>query len=559
MQPILHHLGFDLRKHALLLGAWSILVGIHVFLSGSGLVEKHAAPGADVSSLLNIFVAAVSFLPLLLVLIVVHADAPVDEDAFWVTRPVRGPALFVSKLLLVCSFFIVLPLAGELAILALRGAGAARVGMAVPEFLLVRGALVLVAFGAGSLAARLFQGMGFLGGLAIAVPGALIGMFLVLNTDAIPRGQHLFPSRLLVAGLLFGAGGLAAAGAMYWVRRQEMGMVILFPAAALGGCAAFFWPVDLIGFGAPREAAASMEDFRVTYDAGSPVQLTRHNQIGRGGQSALLSVEVETAGARRDGVARIMSVEAMFRPEADSRAPLSLTDSADFIPNRTGSFRAETREAVHRLFPGYEFGTGGASAPGDEGSTTIRFPGRLSGERLESFRESATCEVSLQGKAGWFALEVAGELPLREGARWTGRGEEVKITAIPSDPSRLRLVLETREIRQMFDRERLAVSRGSAPPWAFVVVHPGRMQAVEAHAEAVRGLPVFKGFSPLAGARLRFVLDLPTEPGRTPTAEDVGSWFAEGRLIILQPVFRGAVDWSVAPATHPLIDLHHSL
>jgi len=240
ISAMLHHFGHELRRHAPLLLAWCVLLGLHLFLSGSRFVEEQSAPGANGKGLIAIFVTAAVFLPFLLVPLIVQADAPLDENAFWATRPLRGTSLFGGKLLLVALFFVLLPLGVEMAILALRGGGS-RVWLAVPEFLFVRGAITCVAFAAATLARRLDHAVAILGCLVLLAVGCLLAFVSLGGADAMRFPRFLLPSRILLFGVLAAVGGLLAAWVLYRDRRVGWGAAITTVTVALATLAMIAW------------------------------------------------------------------------------------------------------------------------------------------------------------------------------------------------------------------------------------------------------------------------------------------------------------------------------
>jgi hypothetical protein len=538
---MLHQFTHELRRHAPMLFGWCVLLGLHLFLSGSRFVEAHSGPGSNGEGLIGLFVLVVVVLPLFFIPLVVQGDAPLDKQAFWVTRPLRGKTLFGAKLLLVGVFFILLPLGVEMAIIALRGGGS-RTWLVVPEFLFIRGAVACVAFGAGTLAPRMLHAVVALSGLVILSCICLLVFVLLGGAEFMRTPRSVMPSRVMLFGLLTATGGLCSAFAMYRTKHLRAGHLIAGSGVVAGVLALVAWPWDLLGH-ARNDAKAA-----ISYTVTGPARVTTYIQSPSGKQLAALTVPFAVSG-RPDSVAMpVLFAKTRFVPDNGRGRVLAARQAGTLDLMDEGA-----REAMRGLFPEYVFGS--ASNHSRSGaSNSVTFPRRFGGKDLEALRGSDAGEVTLEGASGWFTFEIAGELPLRKGAKWTDRGEVIEITRVGERRHGLDLAIATRELSQMFERERCAVASRNQRPWAFVVVNPVRKQAVWLQSNNVGSRPVLPGFSPLTGGMVHADVFFRSEFDESSSDSAGPAWLEEARLVIVRPVFQGVVPWDAGSATVPLQD-----
>ncbi|MEZ5299840.1 MAG: hypothetical protein R3F11_04110 [Verrucomicrobiales bacterium] len=121
-----HQFKTDLRCDARILAAWLGILAAHILVNGAGVIED--APGmlirSDVGKAQGFLWLAAALIPVFLTALPILRDAATDRDGFWLTRPIRERSLLGAKLLYVGTFCVALPLAADLAILLMRGAGA---------------------------------------------------------------------------------------------------------------------------------------------------------------------------------------------------------------------------------------------------------------------------------------------------------------------------------------------------------------------------------------------------------------------------------------------------
>ena len=235
---ILHLCRFDLRRFRVLI---AVLVGLELLRAIYVEWALHLAPLEGAASFrVDVGEAGTTLLDPILGLgfilataIIVQADHPSDDRAFWRSRPIPGHALAMAKLALFVGLFVVLPAAVNTVRLLAYGAPAASVFAAIVQLALAAAAIVPI----WALAILTRTLPRFL----LATGGLVIGLVLVINLLA-----NLFVSgpRMGVAigggfgidwpgdarlgwpvGLAFTAAGLALLVAHYWHRRTTVSAV----------------------------------------------------------------------------------------------------------------------------------------------------------------------------------------------------------------------------------------------------------------------------------------------------------------------------------------------
>ncbi len=535
-----HHFKHELRRHAPMLLCWCVLLGLHLFLSGGLLPGGDSLQDVPVMRLAMLFDVVAAILPLLFVPLIVQGDAPLDEHAFWTTRPVRGKTLFASKLLLVVLFFIVLPLGVEMAIIGLRGGGS-RMALMIPEFLLLRGTVTVLAFAAGTLAPRILHAVAVLLGFSFLAAACVLAFVLLGGADLMRTPRYVMPSRVLLFGVFASSGALLSALVMYRTQARRPAGLIVGSGVVLGILSLIAWPGDLLGFG--KGVAKSTLSYRVD----APLEVSTFVESRTGKQNGSVALPIAVAG-KPDAVALpVLFAKARIVP--DAKPGMTLVARSTGVLN---AMVAESRACAGALFPDYAFGAGRGHFLG-ETPDRISFFRRFEKAPLHALFESKGCDLTLEGSSGWFTFEIAGEIPLRKGAKWTDRGEAIRITRAAPQGDGFELAIETREFRLLFERERCAVGSSNSRPWGFVALHEGRKQAVWIHSDAYRSSRDSLGLSPLSGGLVTAHVVLHTEFGSPADPEAGQAWLDEARLMIIRPVFHGVVPWNAGPATVPLM------
>ena len=124
MTQALHIVRKDLKHLRWLLLVWVAMLAARVGFWSLGL---HPRGDVDYAFVLNNATALIGSLQMLMLAFVgarlIHAEAPVGWNAFWLTRPYSRPALIAAKLLLAAVVFVVMPLVADLVTMGVYHAG----------------------------------------------------------------------------------------------------------------------------------------------------------------------------------------------------------------------------------------------------------------------------------------------------------------------------------------------------------------------------------------------------------------------------------------------------
>jgi hypothetical protein len=178
-RSVAHLVRFDLRRARLLA---VLMVGLEIARAAFAEWTLHFAPVAIAARAFGAFGAeAVEFFDPILVVatalttaVIVQADLPTDDRAFWRTRPIAPLALAVSKLMVFALLFVAVPAVINAARLTAYGAPPSAAAAASFQILIDAGATVSLSW-ALALATRTLPRF------IAAAAAALVGGFLALG------------------------------------------------------------------------------------------------------------------------------------------------------------------------------------------------------------------------------------------------------------------------------------------------------------------------------------------------------------------------------------------
>ena len=260
MTQLAHLLRSDIRQFRWPLILWSALVAADTILMGArpGLaadVNVYARTGM-VAGLLWF---ALHIAMLLLVPIVVQAHPAVGTDAFWMTRPMRPSAIFMSKLVLLGVTTVLLSCAARLFLMLWNGVPAGE-ALLVTLDTAISGTAWLALLMAGAAVTLNLPRFALLCGAAVALL-ALVMTLLIMQSqtrdseatetltvmsahDALPPMDDPTPAVLFT--LCAAVAGFALAAVQYRTRRRIVSVPVAVGGLVLAVLAIPHWPVPLL-------------------------------------------------------------------------------------------------------------------------------------------------------------------------------------------------------------------------------------------------------------------------------------------------------------------------
>lgn len=469
MNRILHQLKKDLAQQRWALVGWATLLLVHLLLSGFQILRHVPNPDPSTEQFAGLVASWVVFLPMLFVILAVQSDTPVGTSAFWLTRPLRGPQMLAAKALFVVLLFVILPLAVEMVVLLLRGAGA-MTWLLVPEFSVVRLPVVLAAFALGAATQRFLHALtlaAIASGLAMVT--LILGAFIFFGGPGVDMAQPFAGSRGIAGFWALAATFAAVAVVQFLTRREGLGRCVFLAGIVGTMILQMFWPWDILGRSIQEEQ-------------GAPVQIDLHIEPA---SITLGSVQdSDRKGAPRRNVALRLEIEGGSVSAGQFLAPVS--SRSEFVNNRSTSlftglsaYWGMQRDSPYRLAlesiftqDGIELVSSSAKRWVEEGerSHVLAHSFELADRDFERLQPELE-ELRVTVDVGAFEFERAAELPLRDGAAWRDRGDRVEIVRVQSLNSILRIKIREQVLSQIF-APRNAYGRQNRHPWVLLLVDP---------------------------------------------------------------------------------------
>ncbi|MGI9240671.1 MAG: hypothetical protein ACR2RV_07715, partial [Verrucomicrobiales bacterium] len=151
-------------------------------------------------------------------------------------------------------------------------------------------------------------------------------------------------------------------------------------------------------------------------------------------------------------------------------------------------------------------------------------------------------ELRVNVDAGLFELERAGELPLREGARWSGGGDQLEIAELRWNGSNLQVKIRASVLSLIF-AERDAGGRQMADSAVLLLANQNTNSAIVMEPGQSYWRPRTAGWiSPFVRSEKMFDVNLQTQLGQSYTPESVGDWRNNSRLIIVRKQQLGRIS-----------------
>jgi len=486
---IRHLITTDLRRFRWLLAAWAGLVIAYAGLlwATPGFVHDRGRYDQLTTAILLLFFV-VHVVPLVLVPVIVQADAAVGSDVFWLTHPIPPRALLAAKAILLTAAVVVLPATLETAaMIASRVPAAEAVRIAI-DTLLAATVWLAVVMAASAITAT-FPRFALLCASAVVALAAWIivmtaitrnrmqGSVAMLSVGVSPLPLASDGTKALVLML-----GLVVAGsALLLVQYQRRQRLLSVPAggasAALAILLAGWWPWPLLTkAAAPPEAIARSAQLAATTASlwfPTPYAVLQPD-AWRAGRLTL-----HAAGIAPDWVAAVAM--------RDARVTLSdgtvvKTRSAGFLasPPIEGTDERPERVALRHLFAVDRL-VSPLPPQGENVVGMVVTPAEYQRLTPAAYHGEFALQLS--------RLEIAGIQPLRPGAAYDGGVYQLALKDVAAATSRfLRFnAIETRAT-SLFDP-------GPAESYTVYAVNRARSQAIQGTVGLLAEVNAFAGFS----------------------------------------------------------------
>lgn len=463
MSHILHQLKKDLAHQRWALCAWVTLLLIHLLVSGFQILRHVPNPQASTEQFAGIVASWVVFAPLLFVILAVQADTPAGTAGFWLTRPLRGSKMLAAKSLYIFLLFVILPLSVEMMILLLRGAGSA-VWLLLPEFSVVRLPVVLGAFALGVATSSFLQALALAAiGASVGIASMLLGSYLFSGGSGIDNRPAFAASRGIVALWSLAAVFATVVAVQLLTRREGLSRCLFAAGIAAAVLIQLVWPYDI--FNRPPRDRDALDPIEVHIDPTS------------------ISFDSFTAAPPRELPMRRVSVPieigcpnlepGKFLAPIASRVELVAPSSS--VLTGFSAYGVRPVDEHHRPALASIFSPRGIKivSPGDLGSHQqshlLTHDFAMGEDRFGRLRHDFG-QVRIAVDIGEFEFRSAGEIPLRDGAKWQERGDELEIVKVRAMQDSLRITVREQQLSLSFS-PRNAQGRRHSYPWVLVLAN----------------------------------------------------------------------------------------
>ena len=548
MNHILHQFKKDLAHQRWALVAWLTLLLIHLLVSGFQILRHVPNPQASTEQFAGIVASWVVFAPLLFVILAVQADTPAGTAGFWLTRPLRGAKMLAAKSLYIFLLFVILPLSVEMMILLLRGAGSA-VWLLLLEFSVVRLPVVLGAFALGVATSSFLQALALAAvGASVGIATMLLGSHLFSGGSGIDNRPAFSASRGIVALWSLAAVFAAVVVVQFLTRREGLSRCLFAAGIAAAMLIQLVWPFDIFNR-APRDRDA-LDPIEVHIDPTS------------------ISFDSFTAAPPRDLPIRKVSVPieigcpnlgpGRFLAPIASRVELvtpSSTSLTGFSAYGIRPVDEHHRPALESLFSprGIKI-----VSPGDLGyyqqSHLLNHDFAMGDDRFARLSRDLG-QVRVAVDIGEFEFRSAGEIPLRDGAKWQDRGDQLEIVKVKAMTDSLRLRVREQQLSLTFS-PRNAQGRRHSYPWVLVLANRESKTAILLNRNdspmRYRGV---SWLSPFLRGDETIEISLRQALGADFNAQSAAHWLLNSTLIIVRRDYLGSLRVEGSTNTSPIRQL----
>jgi hypothetical protein len=405
-----------------------------------------------------------------------------------------------------------------------------------PEFSVVRLPVVLAGFALGAATQRFLHAL-TLGaiGFGISILSLILGAYIFFGSLSSAMIQPFSGSRGIAGFWALAATFSAVVVVQFLVRREGLSRGLFLAGIVGATILQMIWPWDILNRSPQQDVRASSEvELRIAPASVSFGTVQNSSQrgiirrvslpieIGSGSLAAgkflaPVSSRMELVAATSSYSPRI-SRYGVNPTDQNYRAALESMFSPDGITLTSRGNRASVENRPQPLSHSFEM-------------DDVQFD-RLSRDLKE---------IRMVVDVGEFEFELAGELPLHDGAKWRAKGDELEIVHSRAVGKTLHFNIHEQQLSQMFSA-RNAHGRHRSYPWVLVLVNAETKIAILLN--RIQGPMRYRGttwISPFLRGEEKIDVYLRQTLGRDITPEAADRWLEDSTFVIVRRRYLGSV------------------
>ena len=252
MTLLWHLIAADLRRHHLVLIAWLVVIAATATLEAvTPMLASNVSVGVSISLLASLLWLTEWLLMVFVVALVIQTHPLVGSNAFWMTRPIRPGMLQASKMAMLATFMVGVPMIAGVVVMAVYHVPTRHVLAVSVDTVIFRSswltAVTIVAALTPTLARFALACAGVLGAFAVALATTIsIALARIDDAPTIAPMQMWDPTSDVVLLVLGIASGIALLFVQYQTRSRMQSVVIGVAGVSAAILAAEAWPWPLL-------------------------------------------------------------------------------------------------------------------------------------------------------------------------------------------------------------------------------------------------------------------------------------------------------------------------
>lgn len=468
MKLIWHGFRKDLRHCRFMLFVWLALAAGQGAMMGVNTATANM-PKTMMFAMVSFLIPLLQYLTLLVIVpLLVQADAPLGTTAFWYTRPVSRAQVLIGKLLFIVLVLVLPPLIAELLVLRFNGALANHLTLAGAEIVIKQLRFIMVVAALAAVTRR-FAHFALVSACILVAYFPLLwltGWFVRLLYPSLKSAFSaddwiaLMPARSVVKYLILIVFGSAVFVHQYLRRHLRASLAIAAVAVVLHLSCSLVWQWNFLK---PPNVARSAtvkfaeENVKVTPVANSLTRIDLPAFVGSG--MKVFGCEFEIGGIPPGAFVQMKSV---------SRLRLDYPGSGTvkgIAPAGNMAFSAQMKGPKTNVPPAYVRELLGVEPMAQESHEVATWTPLMlvPGEKFEQHHsESGVFTATANLVASSYA--VGGEMQLAAGSHYATAGQDVTILEVLEKDASISVIIRERKLNLMLDRNELSV------PWPFNMI-----------------------------------------------------------------------------------------